>query len=790
MPEDKMLPPPRGSRAPRAPRLDSDEPWSDAPTKTLRKAGTKKQTPARRSVRITPAPTAKKVVPTKKAAAQKKAAKKPTSVDGKAAQVQKQPTQPTSPRKAASRANPAVPAEVPQAGDGEAERAMSPPRPAPTSLPPPGEPPSPWNDLPSRLEAQRLAPESPGYHPQVPGTAASLRRSPASCSMRRRAPVDEDPKRPGIPTSFGSRAWWFAEGLASQPAAVFVALLCAWTGVIVAIWAATLGLILGVLVAVGVIAVNSLTRSLFHAGAGEAVTFVSVATGALAGAGGSFVAVFTHEVFGNPTDVLIALLSGAVLAALVVVVIASAEGQFMAWRGYRPLTKLETRRLSPLVQQLAEEMNLSEIPRLAIWKNPVAGAWTHMRHVVLTTELLELLDDSELAAVLGHEFHHWADGDSVAQHFVWASAFPLVVFYNLAKRASGFQIEVAIRGQSFGRRLLPFLAWLVAWPCGLLINFVIVPTAAATMRHNEFEADAAVAAIGRGPAMVAALTKLSIMEPGRTGWETALRGTHPQTELRIERLVPDEPGDEDYKEGSLGINPVAARAWGMAALLVIAAIIVGGAFVNNSRHLIPGLTPTASTSGATGSGSTPQQPSSASAGGTPAPASSASAPQPSGNSGSSGTTPTTGPTTPTIPISAADASSAESTVVTFVTSYFDSLPNGYNDVIAKYGDPLQVSGLQFAATTNIETSGFSIASSRAQVIGCAYQASPPAVALRIEWTYTNPNGNSSGPFYFSDPITLSSLGGQWKAEAIATLPNTSASDISAPTLPAGFSACP
>lgn len=559
--------------------------------------------------------------------------------------------------------------------------------------------------------------------------------------------VDASPERSGIPRRFGGTGFWFLSGLTAQPFAVGVALLAAWTGLIVSMWAAALGLILGILVAVGFLAVNSFTRSLFNAGAGQALSIVGVVTGALAGAGGTFVAVYSHELFGRPTNVLVSLGSGAALAVAIVAAISRYEGDILKLRRYRRMSNGETRRIAPLMQQVAAEMKLPDIPRFAMADLHVVGAWTYMRHVVLTPDLLETLDDRELAAVLAHELHHWAHGDSVASHFIWACAWPLAALYNLAAYCSGVQVGVTTHGLTVGRKIIPFLAWMVAWPSWLLIRFVVAPAAASGMRRSEYAADEAVVKIGRAPDLAAALRKLGAFEPARTGWEAALYGTHPPLPLRLERLEPVSQDDDDYQEGDLGVIDVEkGRRLGVAVLACIAGLLLWGAAINNHRT----------------------------------------------NPAASGTTSFNGgpgPTVTTLPNTPIAAGTAEATVAQFVSAYFDSLPtNGHRDVVAQYADPSEVTALQSTADANVQNFGGQVTASSATAVGCAYSSTDQAVAVRIKWAYTDSTGVARTE-WFTDSILVNKPGSSWKVGAIPTFPDPGAPDITDSQLPSGFGSC-
>ena len=71
---------------------------------------------------------------------------------------------------------------------------------------------------------------------------------------------------------------------------------------------------------------------------------------------------------------------------------------------------------------------------------------------------------------------------------------------------------------------------------------------------------------------------------------------------------------------------------------------------------------------------------------------------------------------------------------------------------------------------------------------CVVRA-PPAVATRIKWTYADTSLRTN-TVYFNNPITLTLLNGDWRAEAIPYLPDLNAPDIHQSQLPEGFTVCP
>src|SRR5207248_4911105 len=188
----------------------------------------------------------------------------------------------------------------------------------------------------------------------------------------------------------------------------------------------------------------------------------------------------------------------------------------------------------------AEGMNLDGLPRFAMDDSAMPGAWSHMRTIVLSTGLLQTLDDGELRGVLSHELHHWRTGDAVGLHLVWACAWPIALTANVGLFLAG-------AGRKSRRGALLVLAgWAIAWPAWVILRFLIVPVVASTQRRYEYMADAAAGQLRYGAQLSTALRKLSTFESGRTGWERAMKATHPHTELRIEALQPPRPDDPVY----------------------------------------------------------------------------------------------------------------------------------------------------------------------------------------------------------------------------------------------------
>jgi Zn-dependent protease with chaperone function len=365
----------------------------------------------------------------------------------------------------------------------------------------------------------------------------------------------------GAPGHYHDGVEWLRNGARRHPWGVLIALITGWTGVWVGFWTAILGMIFGILVASGVVD-NSIGLFLIPIGAGQAVTVLSVFWGAILGALGGFLIVPTGMFATHPIQTVVAVASGAVVTAIVVVTVATFERPLLRARGYRRLSRDEVRRVAPLVKNVADAMDLPALPRFGMADILVPNAWTHMRTIVLTTGLLHTLDDSELTAVLAHELQHWRSGDAVGSRIVWAAALPVALICNLGLFLSGRRLEAT---GSIGAGIGAFIAalgWLIAYPAWAITKLIIVPVTASTQRRYEYEADAAAKSIGLGGALASALRKMGAFEGGRTGWEQTMAATHPPTELRLEALQDARPDDVEYQEDDLRVpRPREIRAF-------------------------------------------------------------------------------------------------------------------------------------------------------------------------------------------------------------------------------------
>jgi Zn-dependent protease with chaperone function len=626
--------------------------------------------------------------------------------------------------------------------------------------------PNPPTPAPAKTPTAPPAPPPPAPRPPVLPPSQPTVTTPVPPLPR---PTEPSVSRPstevleGVPPEYSSHEEWLRSGLSRQPVATLVALLASYSGVLLALWAAALGLVLGIILAVGLAATTEFTRALFHAGAGTSVTIVTVVTGALAGAGGSFFAVYGNELLSSPSRVLTALGGGAMLALAVVIIIAVSERTLLRLRGYRRLSKDEVRRIAPLVQQAGDALRLRKNPRFAMSDLLLPNAWTHMRTIVFTKGLLDTLDDNELRAVIAHELHHWRSGDAVGERFVWACAFPIAVLYNLGVRLSGQPLDVEVAGRRvFGRGFIAFVGWMFLWPSWVLTKLVIVPITAKRQREHEYEADAAAKAAGYGESLASALRTMSAFEGGRTGWEQALAATHPPTELRLEALQPRQPDDWEYEQEELGIVPKGLiQVAGIGALVLIIGI---GAGINSNR--------TSSSASSTSSPVTPPT----------------TQPQQTVTNNV-----THGPPQSRAGASAAAAAFAAGLYQDVLSSdalnklvAANAVDNGATTRITTDANQA-FSGLQNAVAQGVQ------ATVHADAIGCrvdSYDArnATASIGVRIHLASTvfNGTGNSTEDGWFTAAVELRRSGGQWK---VTNLTYDQASASSDPTQPAGFGRC-
>jgi heat shock protein HtpX len=148
-----------------------------------------------------------------------------------------------------------------------------------------------------------------------------------------------------------------------------------------------------------------------------------------------------------------------------------------------------------MVERLAGLAGISS-PRVAVaataGPNALAvGLWQRGSTIVLTQGLLDLLDERELEAVVGHEIAHLAHRDAAVMTAV------------SAPRVLG-EVVVGEAGSNAG------LLWLVGWPLGLIPLGIGTALTLTVSRYREFSADRGSAILTGAPEqLMNALVKLA-----------------------------------------------------------------------------------------------------------------------------------------------------------------------------------------------------------------------------------------------------------------------------------------
>jgi hypothetical protein len=314
-----------------------------------------------------------------------------------------------------------------------------------------------------------------------------------------------------------------------------VALVCAWSGAWLAVWLVVADAITGaVLSALGSAIGAALAGTGSSTGPGSGA--LTVAGGALRAAAGGVVSAVGALVGEEPLAFLGVLAGGLAVSVALLAASVAMEPRLLRLNGCRRMSRREAARVIPLLQAAAADLGLSSLPLLLMAGGDDLRVRVHTRHLVVGRSLLEELGagpagDAALEAVLCHALHHWAAGDGVGWRWVRCCGLPLVILYD----AGCWMAQQ-------GNALIALAGWIVLWPAWLLVRLVIEPVVALGSRPQEYAADAAVRATGRGEALHQALSLLGELEPGRSGWNRVIAATHPPRELRLEALEPDPEG--------------------------------------------------------------------------------------------------------------------------------------------------------------------------------------------------------------------------------------------------------
>ena len=203
------------------------------------------------------------------------------------------------------------------------------------------------------------------------------------------------------------------------------------------------------------------------------------------------------------------------------------------------------------VHQLADRAGIGH-PEVAIYDGPpnafATGAFKNDALVAVSTGLLESMTEEEVAAVLGHEVAHIANGDMITLTLIQGVVNTFVVF--LARVVGYFVDRVILKNdRDIG---MGYYATVIV--CEIVFGLLASIIVAWFSRQREYRADAGSAKLmGAREPMVRALARLGGLEPGELpkSFEAsgisggagiaALFSTHPPIEDRIRALRSAQP---------------------------------------------------------------------------------------------------------------------------------------------------------------------------------------------------------------------------------------------------------
>ncbi|RTZ44468.1 protease HtpX [Candidimonas sp. SYP-B2681] len=198
------------------------------------------------------------------------------------------------------------------------------------------------------------------------------------------------------------------------------------------------------------------------------------------------------------------------------------------------------------VHQLADRAGIGR-PEVAIYDGApnafATGAFKNDALVAVSTGLLSSMTEEEVAAVLGHEIAHVANGDMITLTLIQGVVNTFVVFF---ARIVGYFVDRAIfkndRGVGAGYYITVIVCEIVF---GVLASIIV----AWFSRHREYRADAGSASLlGSREPMIRALARLGGVQAGElpkafqaSGISgnrsiSAMFASHPPIEARIHAL--------------------------------------------------------------------------------------------------------------------------------------------------------------------------------------------------------------------------------------------------------------
>jgi heat shock protein HtpX len=250
----------------------------------------------------------------------------------------------------------------------------------------------------------------------------------------------------------------------------------------------------------------------------------------------------------------------AMIASVMIIAQWYFSDKIVLWSsGAKIISKEEYPRLHEIVERLSANNGLPK-PKVAMVNSPVPNAFaTGKGHksslVAVTTGIMDLLDNDELEAVIGHELSHVRSRDVLV--LTLASLFSTVAWY-LAQ--FGFYGGVQARNQNTaGTTGIVILVAIITWIVSLLIIRAI-------SRYREYSADRSGAIMtGKPDKLASALLKINgrigsippkelekvqklnafFIIPALSGSSIAnLFSTHPPVEKRVQKLMEMKKGTE------------------------------------------------------------------------------------------------------------------------------------------------------------------------------------------------------------------------------------------------------
>jgi heat shock protein HtpX len=225
--------------------------------------------------------------------------------------------------------------------------------------------------------------------------------------------------------------------------------------------------------------------------------------------------------------------------------------------GAKIVSKEEYPRLHEIVERLSTNNGLPK-PKVAMVNSPVPNAFATGKSpksslVAVTTGILDVLDNDELEAVIGHELSHVRSRDVLV--LTLASVFSTVAWYLV--RFGLFGGLQARNRNTAGTSAIVLLVAITTW----VVSFLIIR---AISRYREFSADRGGAIMtGKPDKLASALLKISgkikvippkelenvqklnafLIIPALSGSSIAnLFSTHPPVEKRVQKLMEMKSG--------------------------------------------------------------------------------------------------------------------------------------------------------------------------------------------------------------------------------------------------------